>query len=110
MESSSDRRWRFAAEAAADEIRVRVAGVVDRTVTDDVHERFLDTLVVHPAGSIVVDLAELSFLDSSALRMLLTWRRLADERGRPFRVQRVQGIAARLLEVSGLGRTLGLED
>lgn len=110
MESSSDRRWCFAADAPADEVRVRVAGAIDRTATDEVHQRFLDTLVAYPAGSIVVDLAELSFLDSSAIRMLLTWRHLADERERPFRVQRAQGFVARLLEVTGTGGTLGVED
>ncbi|WP_091646404.1 STAS domain-containing protein [Micromonospora pallida] len=58
----------------------------------------------------LVDLAEVSFLDSTGLRALIEGFSLARERGRSLRVANPQPAVERVLRITSVGPLLGLPD
>ncbi len=60
------------------------------------------------SGPIELDLADLTFLDSSGLGALVELRNLAHGQGRTFAVATASRAAARVIEMAGLGPSLGL--
>jgi anti-anti-sigma factor len=92
------------ANVISDEVRgVAVAGLegeVDLSNVEIVERRLAETLFGERAGS-VLDLSEIRFLDSSALRMLLNLGAMADEEGRKLHLVVAEGsFAAHVLEVT----------
>jgi anti-sigma B factor antagonist len=62
--------------------RVRICGEADIRVAPEIQER-LDELAKEPRRRLLIDLSEATFLDSTALAVLLeTDRRLRERRGR----------------------------
>jgi anti-sigma B factor antagonist len=53
-------------------------------------------------GAIVVDLADVTFIDSTGISALLEMRRRLDAEGRELRVENVSSPAARIFELTGL--------
>jgi anti-anti-sigma factor len=79
---------------------VALRGEIDAHSAPDVADRF-STL---PAGDddIVIDMAEVSFMDSSGLRVLLDLHLRADQAGRRLVLHAPSQSVIKLLEVSGL--------
>lgn len=79
---------------------VALRGEIDAHSAPDLADRF-STL---PAGDddIVIDMAEVSFMDSSGLRVLLDLHQRAGEAGRRLVLRTPSPSATKLLEVSGL--------
>ena len=67
---------------------------------DEVFERLPE-----PAGDVVVDMSELTFMDSSGLTVLL----MAVNRGHALRLRRPSSIIRDLIAASGLDETLPIE-
>jgi anti-sigma B factor antagonist len=61
-----------------------------------------------PKRDVVVDLADVGFLDSSGVRVLLDGRARADELGAAFRVRQPQPLVRRVLVISGVADYVGL--
>ena len=61
------------------------------------------------ASSLVVDLSQLSFLDSSGMGVLVSACRRTRASGGTFSVSRANGEARRALEIAGLTDFLGLD-
>ena len=59
---------------------------------------------------ILLDLSQLSFLDSTGLHLLVQMRRDADERGWTLEITRPVGEASRVIEVTRMARVLRLAD
>jgi anti-anti-sigma factor len=59
---------------------------------------------------LLVDLAEVRFLDSSGVRALLQARRAATEHGAGFAVGRPGEVVARVLQMAGVDQLLGVDD
>ncbi len=81
---------------------VLVAGEIDvasRPVLDDA---ISGALGGDGTESVVVDLSEVRFLDSSGIAALLRGRRLADEQAVAYRVTGAQDIVQRVLEMTGV--------
>lgn len=57
----------------------------------------------------VLDLAELTFLDSSGLRVFVTARELLTSRGGELVLQRPSANTQRLLDITGLGEIISVE-
>lgn len=59
---------------------------------------------VHAADveAVVVDLASVTFLDSSGISVLLRGRRLADEHGLDYRIVGAEGLVLTVLELTGV--------
>jgi anti-sigma B factor antagonist len=62
----------------------------------------IDRLCEEGATEIVLDLHELSFIDSSGLRLIFTSEQLCDRHGCDFSLSRAQPQAQRLFEVAGV--------
>lgn len=89
----------------ADTIVVRLAGELDMATA----ERALDALRttdLSAARSLVVDLADVSFCDSSGLRLLLNLRQAMVEHGGGFDAVGAHGIVASTIDVTGLTEVL----
>ncbi|GIF96050.1 STAS domain-containing protein [Catellatospora citrea] len=88
---------------------VALSGEIDLTVRDEL----LDTLcsAIRTAGvtRVVVDLAQVSFMDSTGLHVLITARERALGSGVAFHVVGATGIVRRVLAVTGLLKLLAGE-
>jgi len=73
-------------------------------------ERVGAACAAHERGTLVLDLREVGFLDSSGLRLVLECQRRADECGHRFVVVRGPASVQRLFELVGLGHRLTLVD
>lgn len=60
--------------------------------------------------SVTLDLAGITFIDSSGLRVLIEHHQRLDDGGGELRLVRVSETAARLLEIAGLSHHLNVTD
>jgi len=92
--------YEIGAERAADGAAtiLRVSGELDINARDDLREALLMALA---DGDVVVDLHDVSFLDSEALGALIDGFNVSRERGAGFRVLNSHGVVDRVLTVSG---------
>lgn len=66
--------------------------------------------VIEDGGDdLVIDLSELTFIDSSGLATFIAARRRASERGRRLIIRSPRGATVRLLELTGLMEYLNVE-
>ncbi|HTJ36201.1 MAG TPA: STAS domain-containing protein [Dactylosporangium sp.] len=65
---------------------------------------------VGSARTVVVDLAELRFIDSSGVHALVTAHRAAVERGGRLNVVNAGGMVAHVLDITGVGGLLSPRD
>jgi len=81
---------------------VSLSGELDLWEEDHVRD---EISAIH-SGNIVLDLAELTFLDASGLSAILTARRAVTGRGSRFAIRGAQGMVRRVFEVTDLARLL----
>jgi anti-sigma B factor antagonist len=67
----------------------------------------LDGIIASCDGAVVVDLAGVTFIDSSAISALLNARRRLAGEGRELRIEHLTGPVARVFELAGLTNILG---
>ena len=80
--------------------RVTVSGELDLATVDPFSEAVRDALA---AGAVVIDLRDVSFMDSSGVRALNTALREAADAGRELRVaEGMQPIVLQVLEITGM--------
>jgi len=90
--------------------RLAPRGELDLTTAPELEAALRDHL---PQGDVVLDLSELSFLDSTGLRLLLSERERGDREGFALRVTGARDDVARVFEISGFNHDLtprGLDD
>jgi anti-sigma B factor antagonist len=97
---------RFEAKTSDGDGRVRVAlaGECDLTVSEQLTTTLLDA--VGRAPLVVVDVAELEFLDSSGVHGLITAHHAARETGRRLVVVNPTGTVATVLDITGVAALL----
>jgi anti-sigma B factor antagonist len=82
---------------------LRLFGDIDLATADDVLARGANLLTHSPPGvPLIVDLGEVTFLDSSGLSALVRLRRAAEARGSQVLLRDVPQRVTVLLELSGL--------
>jgi anti-sigma B factor antagonist len=86
---------------------LRLIGDIDVMNITEI-EGVLRRLIGEKPTVLVVDLREVTFLDSAGVRLLLQAHRWQQEAGNSLRVVPGGGMARRVLEVSGLDRILGI--
>jgi anti-sigma B factor antagonist len=86
---------------------VRVAGDIDMSTTPELTERALPVAETGPPG-MVVDLSDVSFMGAAGLHVLEGLQEALRHRGGELAVVAPGGIALRVLEVTGLDRSLGV--
>ena len=89
-----------------DTIGVRLSGEFDLGARDDLRAALLGAIAEANGARILVDLAEVGFLDSETLRVLLDCRSAAQRQGTDFRVTNAHGVVRRVLDVTGLAEIL----
>jgi anti-anti-sigma factor len=82
-----------------DRVVAKLAGELDLEVADDVAAA-IDGLIDAGIGHVVLDLRELSFLDSAGVHMLLSVRESAERRKRSLSLVRGPRLVHRVLELT----------
>ena len=85
---------------------VALAGEADRATLHVVRDALAD-VIAYRAGDVVVDLAEMKFMDTGALRVVLDARETLEGSGRHLTLRSPSRSAGRLLGVFGLGYLAG---
>lgn len=86
-----------------------LAGEIDFSVTPAARERLLQ-LTEKYTGDLVLDMAGLSYIDSSGLALLLEARKHLQEHGRNVRIRSIAPQVRKLLQLTQLGEMFGLND
>ncbi|MEU4426016.1 STAS domain-containing protein [Actinoplanes sp. NPDC024001] len=82
-------------------VRLQIRGELDLATADRITEQVDQVLAGPPPGQLVVDLAGLTFCDSTGIDALINAREAARARGAGFRVVRPRGIVRRVLHATG---------
>ena len=85
-----------------DTVVVPLAGELDIAVADDVREQGLAALQQPGVRVLVLDLTEVTFLDSSAIGALVEIRNAAHPAGVPVTLRNVSSSIQRTVEIMGL--------
>lgn len=86
---------------------VALAGDLDMDAVDDVCARTATALNKPGVISLVLDMAEVTFVDSSGIGCLVDIRQLASTRGAELQLENVPSRIRRLLEITGVDGYLG---
>jgi anti-sigma B factor antagonist len=89
-----------------DVVRAALRGELDADTCPGLREELLTDTADAP--TLVVDLSELSFVDSSGISELLQVRNAAVDRGQKFEMQNPSDTVRRVLEITGLLAHFGL--
>jgi anti-sigma B factor antagonist len=104
MEPSPIRRHRITHEAGVS--TVWLGGELDMASAATVQGLLFEQIESPEVTEVRVDMAEVGFLDSSALRVLISGLNHANEQGRSFAVVNPSPAAQRILTVTGLDQVL----
>jgi anti-anti-sigma factor len=80
---------------------ISAAGDLD-LATADAFEQEIAAAVGSDARHVVADLSGLAFVDSAGISALVKARRVAEEYGRTFRVDKASGLVREVLEMTGV--------
>ena len=86
-----------------------LSGEIDFSVTPAVRERLLQ-LTENIPGDLVLDMVDLTYIDSSGLALLLETRKQLQEEGRGVRIRSIAPQVRKLLQLTQLGELFGLPD
>jgi anti-anti-sigma factor len=105
MSASQQPRLNIDTEDRSDALVVRLSGELDAGTAEEL-ERAL-SIVLEPRPVVVLDLHELTFVDSLGVNILFRTREWADTRGVSLRVVRAPVHVHRLLALARLDGSLG---
>jgi anti-anti-sigma factor len=84
------------------DLTVAVGGVIDLATVDQLEAAIAAAVADDLASTVVVDLGEVTLLDSAGISALLRGRRQADDHERNYRVVGARGIVAEVLRITGV--------
>jgi anti-sigma B factor antagonist len=82
-------------------VTVSVSGEIDLSNVDELADA-IATAVRGEAPAVVLDISEVTFIDSVGITALLKGRRLADEHSKEYRVSGADGLVRQLLDLTGV--------
>ena len=88
---------------------VTLTGEIDFSVTPAVRERLMDVVAAN-APEIVLDMAGLSYIDSSGLALLIELRKILAESGRSVHIRTISPQVRKLFNLTQLGDLFGLPE
>jgi anti-sigma B factor antagonist len=97
----------IAPEREADRLVLRLRGDVDMAAAE-VLTAALSHAVTEPVPEVVVDLADVGFLDSTGIRVLLEGRERARERGIVITARDPQPVVLNVLRITNVAELFGL--
>lgn len=102
-------RFNIEASAGADLHTIAVAGELDQSTAEELREA-LDRAVAEPSASVLVDLSDCRFIDSTGLSLLVEAKRQLADDERGFGVCCPDADVRRLLELTGIDQVVGMFD
>jgi len=81
---------------------LQLTGEIDMQAESMLATWFREVTAKHPGRDLIVDLARVSFLDSSGIRRLMDARRDVAKRGATMTVTGAQGVVLTVLKVTGV--------
>jgi anti-anti-sigma factor len=87
---------------------LRVGGEVDLATSAQLHAKLVDLVEVGQAGSVVVDLTPVAFMDSTGLCVLLAAHKRARANGRRVLLVCPEGPVLRVLRLTGMDKVLSI--
>lgn len=97
-------------EREGDAVLVRLAGELDIATAPRAEEELQQAEEGAGSGTVVIDLAGLTFMDSTGLRMLVAADARAHDRGRRLAIVRGPEAVQRVIQLTGLDAKLLLVD
>ena len=94
---------------SADECRLAVSGEVDIDTADGLSQAGLLAVAEHSTRTLVVDLQEVTFMDSTGLKAMLTMRDGATTAGTRMLLRNVSAQVQKILTITGLDQVLASE-
>ncbi|MHB8246894.1 MAG: STAS domain-containing protein [Acidimicrobiales bacterium] len=88
---------------------VRLKGEMDLRAATDLREALLKALAEGP-GSVLLDLSELTFIDSTIISVLVMTRKRAQALGGEVRLRHVPGRIQRILAITGIDSLFPIDD
>lgn len=88
--------------ATGNQARIVARGEIDITTEQALRDAAASAMASATGGRIVVDLQQVSFMDSSGLRALLHCRDAAEAAGTAFRITVSEGAVQRLFRAAGV--------
>jgi anti-sigma B factor antagonist len=101
LDTSSTSTFQVHVHANGDVVSLGLIGEFDLSAVEAFRSSVEGVVDCH-GGAVVVDLEDLTFIDSTGISALLEMRRRLDAEGRGLRVQNVSSAAARIFELTGL--------
>jgi len=98
-------------ESAGERLTFIPRGELDLATAPELEHRVLGA-VREGAQAVVLDLRELTFMDSTGVRTIVAAHHVAEQTGHDFRVVRParDSVVSRVIEISGIDDALGLVD
>jgi anti-sigma B factor antagonist len=95
----------LATQRDGEQVNLAVGGEIDIS-TADALERAIADAINGGSGTVIVDLSDVTFMDSAGINALLKGRRWADAKDQQFRVTGATGIVRQILDVTGVAEHL----
>ena len=92
-----------------DQVEIELRGEIDVDVSDALREQVLQAVREAAGRPVAIDMADVTFIDSSGLSALLSGLRLARGHGGSVRLTNVGPQIRRIFDVTGLDEQFGLE-
>ncbi len=86
-----------------------LSGEIDFSVAPAVRERLMD-LAEPGRGELVLDMGDLTYIDSSGLALLLELRKQLQEKGRAVRIRAIAPQVRKLMQLTQIGELFGLPE
>lgn len=106
---SGGRPFDIAVTEQAEGVVLRVAGEVD-IVTSPVLQRHLDAAIASRRDTVVLDLAEITFLDARGVGVIVAARKSASRSGSRLIIRRPPPLVRRVLEIADQVDRLVIEE
>lgn len=101
MDTPSTSPFQVRVSADGGDVTLHLVGDFDLTATENFRS-CVEGVVDGNGGTVVVDLGDLAFIDSTGISALLVMRRRLQGQGRELRIANVSAGAARVFELTGL--------
>ena len=79
--------------------RIRLTGELDMGCSDELLTAVTSVVASDTTGTVIVDLGNVSFIDSVAVRTLLEGYRAADEAGQSLQIRNAHGVVREILSI-----------
>jgi anti-anti-sigma factor len=81
---------------------LRLHGEIDLAARDALRAAITGALGDDPAQGLAIDLAEVTFIDCSAIGTFVYGQSLADGRGLGYQIRNARGLPQKLLQITGV--------